>query len=292
MKLSKLYCNNKDFKNITFNPIGLNVIYADVKPIDKSKKDNSHSRGKTKVAELIDFLLLKKIDNKHFLLKNKNEQNKTSIFIDYIFYLEVELNSEQFLTIKRGVNNNTKIAFALNNQKIASFNPPQNFEDDIPIDKAKLILSTYLNFDFFFGKKYDYRKALSYILRTPPDDYKNVYQLSNFYRHKDWKPFIFDLLGFDGELLSKKYDNDEEIQEINGFIQTLRKEYNIDKNNRDRLVGEKISIEENIQNIQKKVDSFNFYEQDKKLIENGINLIESKISDFNSTSYTINYEID
>lgn len=292
MKLSKLYCNNKDFKKITFNPIGLNVIYADVKPIDKSKKDNSHSRGKTKVAELIDFLLLKKIDNKHFLLKNKNEQNKTSIFIDYIFYLEVELNSEQFLTIKRGVNNNTKIAFALNNQKIASFNPPQNFEDDIPIDKAKLILSTYLNFDFFFGKKYDYRKALSYILRTPPDDYKNVYQLSNFYRHKDWKPFIFDLLGFDGELLSKKYDNDEEIQEINGFIQTLRKEYNIDKNNRDRLVGEKISIEENIQNIQKKVDSFNFYEQDKKLIENGINLIESKISDFNSTSYTINYEID
>jgi uncharacterized protein YydD (DUF2326 family) len=292
MKLSKLYCNNKDFKNITFNPIGINVIYADVKPIDKSKKDNSHSRGKTKVAELIDFLLLKKIDSKHFLLKNVNEKNKVSIFIDYIFYLEIELNSEQFLTIKRSVNNNTKIAFALNNQKTDSYNPPQNFEDNIPIDKAKLILSNYLNFDFFFGKKYDYRKALSYILRTPPDDYKNVYQLSNFYRHKDWKPFIFDLLGFDGELLSKKYENDEEIQEINGFIQTLKKEYNIEKKNRDNLVGEKISIEENIQNIQKKVDSFNFYEQDKKLIENGINLIEGEISNFNSISYNINYEID
>ena len=77
MKLSKLYCNNKDFKNITFNPIGLNVIYADVKPIDKSKKDNSHSRGKTKVAELIDFLLLKKIDNND---EKKDEKVKTFTF--------------------------------------------------------------------------------------------------------------------------------------------------------------------------------------------------------------------
>ncbi|QYS91992.1 hypothetical protein JJC04_05025 [Flavobacterium covae] len=65
MKLSKLYSNKENFKNILFNLNGLNVIYAEVKTDIKDKR-NSHCLGKTKVAELIDFLLLKKIDKKIF----------------------------------------------------------------------------------------------------------------------------------------------------------------------------------------------------------------------------------
>ena len=41
MQLSKLYCNNKDFKNITFNLNELNVIYADVKSDLKEKKNST-----------------------------------------------------------------------------------------------------------------------------------------------------------------------------------------------------------------------------------------------------------
>ena len=39
-------------------------------------------------------------------------------------------------------------------------------------------------------------------------------------------------------------------------------------------------------------NAFNFYEQDKKLIQNGISDIENAISDCNSISYNLNYEID
>ena len=77
MQLSKLYCNIEGFKNILFNLNGLNIVYADVKS-DFNEKKNSHDLGKTKLAEIIDFLLLKGIDKKHFLLKIKNEEK--SIF--------------------------------------------------------------------------------------------------------------------------------------------------------------------------------------------------------------------
>jgi len=70
MQLSKLYSNKGNFKNIKFNLNGLNVLYAEVKSDIKEKK-NSHDLGKTKFAEMIDFMLLKGIDKKHFLLKVK-----------------------------------------------------------------------------------------------------------------------------------------------------------------------------------------------------------------------------
>jgi uncharacterized protein YydD (DUF2326 family) len=293
MKLSKLYSNKENFKHILFNLNGLNVIYADVQTDLKDKK-NSHDLGKTKVAELIDFLLLKKIDKKDFLLKLTDIENK-SIFIDYIFYLEIELNDGRFLTIKRAIENNTKIAFSISEMRDKSFSPPLKFDyENISIDKAKEVLAEFLNYDFFFDKNYNYRKVLSYSLRTPPDDYKDVFQLSKFSngKHKYWKPFVFDLLGFNGELLLKKYENDDEIEELNGFIGTLKREYKIDKKDRDSLIAEKRSIEENNKEIEKKIDSFNFYEQDKKLIQNGISDIENSISQYNSLSYNLNYEID
>lgn len=293
MKLSKLYCNKENFKNILFNLNGLNVIYADVQTELKERK-NSHDLGKTKVAELIDFLLLKKIDKKDFLLK-LTDINKKSIFNGYIFYLEIELNSGKFLTIKRGIENNTKIAFSISEKREKGFSPPLKFNlENVSIDKAKEVLAEYLSYDFFFDKNYDYRKALSYNLRTPPDDYKDVFQLSKFSngKHKYWKPFIFDLLGFDGDLLLKKYENDDEIEELKGFIGTLKREYKIDKKDRDSLIAEKRSIEENNLEIEKKIDAFNFYEQDKKLIQKGILNIENSISEYNSLSYNLNYEID
>src|SRR4051812_2163528 len=108
MKLSKLYCNVETFKNIKFNLDGINVIYAEVQSESREKK-NSHDLGKTKLAELIDYLLLKGADKNFFLFKLKNKEG-TSIFNEYVFYLEVLLNSGKYLTIRRSVKNNTKIS--------------------------------------------------------------------------------------------------------------------------------------------------------------------------------------
>ena len=57
MQLSKLYCNKQNFKHIKFNLNGVNVVFAEVKTKPEQKK-NSHDLGKTKLAELIDYLFL------------------------------------------------------------------------------------------------------------------------------------------------------------------------------------------------------------------------------------------
>ncbi|MBX2907885.1 MAG: DUF2326 domain-containing protein [Taibaiella sp.] len=294
MKLSKLYCNIESFKNITFNLKGINVVYADVRTKLEEHK-NSHDLGKTKLADLIDFLLLKGVDQKkHFLFKLK-DQHKQSIFKSYIFYLEIALNDGRFLTIRRSVDANSKISMIVDNQRSEGYIAPTKWDfEDVPLDRAKLILGEYLNLDFFFNKPYDYRKALSYSLRTPPDDYKDVYQLGKFSngKHIHWKPFIFDLLGFDGGLLVKKYSNDGEREEIAKFIEALKNEYSIKIEDRDDYVAQVQLVESNAKDIEQKIDKFNFYQQDRELIRKGIDEIEGAIGEYNSLSYNLNYEIE
>lgn len=289
MKLSKLYCNQSGFKNIQFNLNGISIIYADVKTQVDEKK-NSHDLGKTKLAELIDFLFLKKIGKDHFLLKHEKDH-----FHNHIFYLEILLNNGQYLTIKRAIKNNSKISFVLNDASVNEFLPPIHWDiSDIPIEKAKNELAEYLALDFFAFKSYDFRKALSYSLRTPPEDYSDVYQLSKFGKGKDlfWKPFMFDLLGFNGALLEIKYQNDESIKAINQFIESLKKEYSINVDDRDDYVAQMKEIEKEVKETELQLDHFNFYEQDKELVKKGIEEIESSISQMNSISYNLNYEID
>ena len=136
MKLSKLYCN-KPFKNVIFNTKNgkLNVILGDAEK--KANVKDSHNLGKTRLIVLIDFLLLKEGTTNLFLFKElkkegmllpiakinnevqyepvKSTEIGTKLFEGYEFYLEILLNSGQFLTIKRGINQGTKIHFRLHN---------------------------------------------------------------------------------------------------------------------------------------------------------------------------------
>ncbi|WP_332453641.1 DUF2326 domain-containing protein [Chryseobacterium aquaticum] len=292
MKLSKLYSNDERFKNITFNLRGLNVIYADVQTAIGEKK-NSHDLGKTKLAELIDYLLIKRIDKKHFLLKVTDNEGE-SIFKDHIFYLEILLNDGRFLTIKRSVENPTKTSFSINEQKVNEYVPPTNWiYEDLSIDNAKKTLAVYLNFDFFKNKSYDYRKAINYCIRMQPD-YEDVYRLSKFKGGKDidWKPFMFDLLGFNGEVLRKKYQNDEEQDKINEQIKLLKRDFLVNETDRDEIIAQIGLQETKTKEAENKIDQLNFYEQDKSLIENGIDGIENKISDLNTISYNLNFDIN
>ncbi|SHE50906.1 Uncharacterized protein YydD, contains DUF2326 domain [Mariniphaga anaerophila] len=291
MQLSKLYCNKANFKNIKFNLNGLNVIYAEVKS-SADEKNNSHDLGKTKFAEMIDFMLLKQIDKNHFLLKIKKDDY--SIFHEYVFYLELYLNSGEYLTIRRNIEANTKISFALNSQTSDEFIPPKNWDvENYALKRARGVLSEYLAIDFFQNKVYDYRKSISYSLRKQ-DDFKDVYKLNKFAAGKDidWKPFMFDLLGFNGELLTLKYANDTKIENINSVIDSWKSDFSVRVEDRDEIVAEKSIVETEFKEIEDQIDRFNFYQQDKTLIEKGINDIENKIGLLNSKSYRLNYEID
>lgn len=294
MKLSKLYCNKSGFKNVRFNLDGLSVIYADVQT-QREEKKNSHDLGKTKLAELIDFMFLKEIkdQNKHFLFKIKNDQG-ASIFNDYLFYLEILTNSGKYLTVKRSIGNNTKISFSLNEARTQDFIPPLHWDmENISIKKAKEEFSNYLSLDFFFNKPYDYRKAINYSLRIQ-GDFDDVFKLSKYSVGKDidWKPFVFDLLGFNGELLVTKYENDKQREKITAFVESLKKEYSIRVDERDDIVAQMKLSENESKVTEGQIDNFNFYEQDKELIKKGIDKIETIIGDLNTEAYNLNYEID
>jgi len=178
-------------------------------------------------------------------------------------------------------------------QSTEGFAPPTDWQyEDIAFQPAKRQLAEYLALDFFSNKKYDYRKAISYSIRTQ-GDYEDVYKLSKFKQGSDieWKPFMFDLLGFDGSLLAAKYENDKKRDGIKTFIESLKNEYSVKVEDRDDIVAQIQQIEADSKEIEARIDSFNFYEQDKQLIDEGIEEIENQISNLNTLSYSLNYEI-
>ena len=128
--------------------------------------------------------------------------------MNYEFYLEVLLNSGVFLVIKRSVNTPTKINFKQSRTSHQNLPLIENWDYvEVPIEKAQQLLNEYLDFDFSESTGYSYRKSISYCLRGQ-GDYDNIFQLKKFSRSKDkdWKPFMFSLLGFQGNVLARKYE--------------------------------------------------------------------------------------
>ena len=64
MKLSKLYSNKENFKEIEFNE-GVNIILGKIKNPDNINV-NCHNLGKSTLVKIIDFMLLKKLPSNSF----------------------------------------------------------------------------------------------------------------------------------------------------------------------------------------------------------------------------------
>lgn len=291
MKLSKLYCN-KPFHNITFITYkgGINVILGDIK--NKYTESKSHNLGKSKLAELLDFMLLRG-DAGFFFYRN---ECKTK-FINYEFYLEILLNNGKYLTIKRNVDNPTKIYFKEHDATTSEYTLYDNFPPPLAFEKAKKHLNDLLNFDFCKENQEIYRRLLGYSLRLQGDyEPKNntIFQLSKFMNinNKDsWKALIFSLLGFNGGLLIKKYDLENRIKEGNKTIKAQEKDFGIKVGDKDLLVGQIQNAEAEKETLAKELENFNFYQQDKETIENLVGSIENEIAILNTQLYQLEYDI-
>ncbi len=285
MKISKIYAN-KSFKNVSFNETGLNVIIGKISDRENTDLD-SHNIGKSLLLEVIDFLLLKKVSN-----KDKYFLTKYQIFEECVFFAEIKLNSGQYLIVRRATATNTKISFKINDFKLDDF--ITDFEgwdeENIAIDKARKLLNTYINYDIL--PSWTYRKAINYFMRYQ-NDYIDVFKLSKFQGvHKDWKPMVFDLLGFDGKLIDEKLSLEEEFEEQKALLKTLETENKVSSEDEDKVVG-LIEIKQNEFDIlSDEVDKFNFYEKDNAKKEKLINDIESQIKYANTEHYNIKYEIN
>lgn len=282
MKLSQLYAN-ESFKNIVFND-GLNLVLAKVtKKLDLNK--DSHNLGKTTLIAVIDFMLLKEVKEEHIF---KTYQEK---FSGYVFFLEILLNSGEYLTIKRSVDSPTKISFKKTKVSTNLLNEESWDKSGIAFEKAGIALNEYLAFDIL--PQWQYRKSVTYFLRSQKD-YNDVFQLSKFSKGEDifWKPFMFDLLGFDGSLLSKKYETDKEIKTQNTFINSLKSKFAVDTEEVDKIRGAIDLKTAEQKELQEEIDNFNFYQQERKLNKELVEEVENKISELNSAEYNLEFDLD
>jgi len=293
MKLSKLY-SNKPFRNITFitDKGGFNVVTGDA---NEKRKENSHNLGKSKLGELLNFMLLK--DHKGMFFYSKATTKEKFLNKGYDFYLEILLNDGKYLTIKRCLDKPTKISFKLNNKKSDGYVLYETFDKSpTSLLKAKSYLNEQLNFDFCSETKEDYRKLVNYSLRTQGDyDPKSntIFQLKKFIRNKDkdWKPLLFSLLGFDGNLLKKKYKIEELIKQSKKTIKEEEKDFGIKSEEKDLLVGKIQHAENERKNVTQQIETLNFYQQDKETIKELVGTIEDDIALLNSKLYNIEYDI-
>ncbi|WP_295022701.1 DUF2326 domain-containing protein [Sulfurimonas sp.] len=283
MKLCKIYANGL-FHNVEFSE-GLNVIIGKISNRDDSEKD-THNLGKSLLLEVIDFLLLKKVAQKdrYFLTRNK-------IFASYVFFAEIKLNNGKHLLIKRAVENNTKISFKLSDNKLEKFDiDVKEWDDsDLAIDKARETLNTYLGFDIL--PKWKYRKTLNYFMRYQ-NDYIDVFKLSKFQGvHKDWKPMVFDLLGFNGELIKQKLELEEEYDALEKKITLLETENKVSSTDEDKVRGLLDIKTDEVQEISAQINKFDFHQQDNEQKKYLIEELENQIKVANTQHYGVKHEI-
>lgn len=279
MKISKIY-SNKNFKNIEFNE-KFNAIVAF---IESDKKEDTHNLGKTSLIRVIDFLLLSNFD------KNTDKLLGNDIFIGQEFYGELNLNNGKYLIIKRSINTPTKISFKLNDSKLNNFELDIDWDEELTLKKAKARLNDYLDFNIL--PNWDYRKSITYFLRSQ-QDYLDVFKLNKFKgKHKDWKPFVFDLLGFNGRLILEKLEVEEEIDILKGKVKTLKLEAQIDTSEKDRLEG-LLEIKKNeLFEVRTLIDRFNFFKEDIRTNKELVEEIDVQLQAFNTDRYRISYEIN
>lgn len=271
MKFKKLYSSNNFFRAIIFNE-DINVIFAD-----------GHSVGKTKFLEIIDYCLLK--DKPNFLNNDRFKDKELA------FFLEIE-NFGQYITIKRYLNKRGGIYITTSDKSIdCSLMDNKDFQySNIGIKKAKKILNDLLDLRLN-SKKIYYRKYLNYFLRTQ-DDQSDVFRLNKFKRSKDkdFKPIVAELVGIDGDLIYKKYEIEEKIEQIKQKINYISAE--IGEEPKEYLEVEISKLEEILREKEKLYEEFNFYKEENKKAKELADEIEEEIAKLNKRKLSLLREIE
>lgn len=287
MKLSRLYTNNDSiFTPINFRE-GLNAIIARIQhPTDDDK--SSHCLGKTLLIDVIDFCLLKSVGNKGHFLKVRKD-----LFEDLIFFLEIKLERGKFLTVRRGVGNATKIAFMQHKDRHQDL---RRTTDD-KWDHVEVSLSASIKMlDGYLGlaaiKPWSYRKGFNYFLRRQ-EDYSNEFQLRKFINssHKDWKPYVAKVLGFDESVILNKYDADAEEKLISSRRTEAQGEVTVKVSDYERLKARILAKSDEVSGKIDALDRFDFNAQELGLSQQLADDVEGRIADLNSDIYNVRLDL-
>ena len=281
MKLSKLYSNQPDkFTPVSFNS-GLCVVLAEIR-LEQNRTKDTHNLGKSTLGKLIDFGLLDGRDPNFFLFKHE------SLFADFVFFLEIELLDENYITIRRGVTDASKISFKRHLARDQDFSdlPPEEWDHtDVAFERAREILDGIL--DLRALKPWDYRKGLGYLLRSQ-DDYKDVFQLGSYTaKHAYWKPYLAQILGFDSKLLVDHYDKEAELSKKKAAEHTIKNELGGSIEDISKIEGLLLLKQTETDKKQKLLEAFDFRTEDKTKTKVLVEEIDENIASLNAERYSL-----
>lgn len=282
MRITRLYSNRPDvFEPIIFNH-GLSAVLAEIR-LPENQALDTHNLGKTTVGELLDFCLLQRKHKEFFLFQPSGR------FIDFIFYLELELPRGGFLTIARPVDPGSRVDLLSSSGSVTDATDVQADDWDhtnLPFPRAKLLLDGYLGIDSL--KPWPFRKLVGYLIRSQRD-YLDVFQLGKFSgKHQDWKPFVAHLLGMDSRSVIELYAKREEVAAAESHLSSLVREWGTDSIDQSVLDG-LISVKR--REVQERVavlDSFSFGEEDANRVTELVERTEAAIAVLNEESYRLN----
>jgi len=281
MKLSKLYTNKPDiFAPVDFSA-GLNVVLAEIRLPENRKKD-THNLGKSTLGRLLDFGFLSGKDPGFFLFKHLDR------FEDFVFFLEVQIGKNAFVTIRRSVAEASKIAFkkdSVGHQDFTGLAADDWDHLDVPFERARELLDSLL--DWRGLKPWGYRKGLGYFLRSQ-DDFRDVFHLRKFLnKHADWKPFLAQILGFDADLLTRRYAKEEELAAKEALVKTIRQEVAGPVEDAGKIDGILQLKRQEVDKKQALLDSFDFRSQDKAKTKELVDEVDQEIADLNGRRYSL-----
>jgi uncharacterized protein YydD (DUF2326 family) len=281
MKLSKIYCNRPDvFEPISFVS-GLNVVMAEIR-LPENKKRDTHNLGKTTLGRLIDFCLLSSRDNRFFLFKHFD------LFKGFIFFLELELLDGSFLTVRRGVQDASKISFKKHAEPRKDFTRLAESEwdhVDVPLDRATDLLDGLL--DLRMLNPWSFRKGLGYQLRTQ-DDFRDVLHLRRFAAgHYDWKPYLAHILGFNGKLIGDHYRKADELSKKQETADAIKRELGGSIEDVSKIEGILLLKQRESEKKQRLLDAFDFRAQDKDKTRELVEDINERIARLNNDRYSL-----
>lgn len=281
MKLSRLYSNKPDqFEPVDF-VAGLNVVMAEIR-LPQNRDKDTHNLGKTTIGRLLDFGFLAKRDAKFFLFKHLD------LFKDFVFFLEIELMDASYVTVRRGIEEATKISFKKHQAGHQDFSALPNSGWDhfeVPFDRAKELLDGLL--DWRVVRPWQYRKGLGYLLRSQ-DDFRDVFQLGKFgSKHADWKPFLAQILGFDAQVVSLHYQKEKELDEKKAAAQNVNNELGGSIEDISKIEGILLIKQQEAEKKQKLLDVFDFRFQDKGRTKELVDEINERIAMLNAERYSL-----
>jgi Uncharacterized protein conserved in bacteria len=281
LRLVRLYSNQeKIFPPIEFRT-GLNIVYAAVQKQAKDKR-TSHSVGKTLLADVIDYCLIKKAGKDFFLRSN-------SVFSTFTFYLEVQTSDNLYITIERSVVGKISLYSSMKDVDIRNENTFSLVKDNLGVDAARAELNNIIKLSVVKNALGTFRKGLRYCIRKQ-EEYSDIFKAKNYNeKDKDWKPFLSGLLGINADLVSGKYNTKEFINRLKTAIKEID-ELDSPSDSAAALEAEITRVEKSVNQMGIELDQFSFQKIDESITKELVEEVGKNIVEVNNAIYSLNKE--